>query len=47
MTDMLYCKSRLNIEAHTLYLYDILYNNAVRTSICEGWHFAHMLKALE
>jgi len=47
MTHTLYCKSRLNIGTHTLYLYDTLYNNAVRMAICEGWHFTHMLKALE
>jgi hypothetical protein len=23
----------------------ILYNDAVRLVICEGWHFIHMLKA--
>ena len=26
--------------------YDVLYDNAVHSVICGGWHFAHMWKTL-
>jgi len=30
---------------HNAQNYSILYNNAVRSVICEGWHFTHMWKS--
>jgi hypothetical protein len=32
--------SKMNVQD-----YSVLYNNAVRSVLCEGWHFTHMWKA--
>jgi len=31
---------------YNIQYYSVLYNNAVRLVICEGWNFTHMCKAL-
>jgi len=37
---------RLNTLCRMFQDYRVLYNNAVRPVICEGWHYTHMWKVL-
>ena len=41
-----FCVAKIKYIMYNVQDYSILYNNAVRSVICEGWYFLRMLKAL-
>ena len=43
---MTICVTKIKYIMHNVQDYSVLYDNAVRPAICEGWHFTRMWKSL-